>query len=279
MAALDLASLTAESFAELMSGKPPATFAGGVIAIRPGELTIIGGAPGSGKSMMAMQLIYDCLLHNESLYALVLSTEMGAQETFERLLSRCSNVSYQRIIDRDIKGVENRLTDARGEMAPILQRLRFIEGNALADIALAYRERPFSVLLCDYLQMISAHKGGDDARVRTGAIAETLRAISRQGVAVIALSAVARTKDARAGASSYAGLGLASFKDSGAIEYCADRAYLMRSSDGTNAKLECVKNRRGPMTDISLHWERSTCSFIRLEATNDNIWEAQEGEG
>lgn len=60
------------------------------------------------------------------------------------------------------------------------------------------------------------------------------------------------------------GLGLASFKESGELEYGADSAYLLApDANGGNAvTLRCLKDRNGESLDIALHFDRHRQRFI-----------------
>lgn len=117
-----------------------------------------------------------------------------------------------------------------------------------------------------------------------------LRQFADAGVAVLAVAAVGRTKDAK-GRSSYDpnGLGLASFKESGELEYGADSAYLLApDANSENAvTLRCLKDRNGEPIDIELHFDRRRQRFIvadgakapapepgKLRAALDAAWRA-----
>jgi len=76
----------------LLTGEPPTLFpvaGSGELArieIGPGLVTLIGGAPGSGKTAFTMQLVVDALRLTESLRVLVCNIEMPPSILLDRLL-------------------------------------------------------------------------------------------------------------------------------------------------------------------------------------------------
>lgn len=91
-----------------------------------------------------------------------------------------------------------------------------------------------------------------------------LRDIAGAGIAVLLISSVGRVRN-EAGNSSYdsSGMGLASFKESGEIEYGADDAYIMvPGSKGTDEViLQHVKSRYSQCADTPLTFDRRVQRF------------------
>jgi hypothetical protein len=84
------------------------------------------------------------------------------------------------------------------------------------------------LILLDYLQRIRPPGEHGDKRGSADASMDYLRRFADAGVAIPAVAAVGRTKDGRGRSScDVNGLGLASFKESGELEYGADSAYLL----------------------------------------------------
>ncbi len=109
---------------------------------------------------------------------------------------------------------------------------------------------------------------GFSKRGSVDALMDYLRQFADAGCAVLAVSAVARTKDKR-GRSSYVGdgLSLASFRESSELEYGADTAYVLVPSrdDPEAVTLRCLKHRHGQPVDVSLCFERRIQSFRPTE--------------
>jgi replicative DNA helicase len=76
---------------DVLSGKPPALYpvrTGELarIEIGPGLVTLIGGAPGAGKTTLVMQWVLDALASTQSLRALVCNVEMSPSVLLDRQL-------------------------------------------------------------------------------------------------------------------------------------------------------------------------------------------------
>jgi replicative DNA helicase len=150
-------------------------------------------------------------------------------------------------------------------LEPLAERLCFVRPPFdLANIAVTADAFEADLLLLDYLQRIKPPGDHNDKRGSVDALMDRLRQFADAGAAVIAVAAVGRTKDSR-GRSSYDanGLGLASFKESGEVEYGADSAYLLcpDRSGGDGVTLRCLKDRNGEPRDVALEFGRATQRF------------------
>ena len=112
-----------------------------------------------------------------------------------------------------------------------------------------------------------------DARLRVNATMDMLRQFAAEGCAVLALSAVGRSRDA-AGRSTYsaAAMSLASFRDSGELEYGADDSFLLApvdDADPTVVRLSHLKCRHGAQRTVDLNFDRARQSFTLLDDAVD----------
>jgi len=76
---------------DVLSGKPPTLYPVGSgelarIEIGPGLVTLLGGAPGAGKSALTMQWLAHALTLTPSLKALVCNVEMSPSTLLDRRL-------------------------------------------------------------------------------------------------------------------------------------------------------------------------------------------------
>jgi hypothetical protein len=95
-----------------------------------------------------------------------------------------------------------------------------------------------------------------------------IRRFASAGCAVVALSAVGRSRDA-SGRSTYAAgsMSLASFRDSGELEYGADDAYVLAPVDDRDpsvVRLSHLKSRHGAQRSIDLRFDRAHQSFTLI---------------
>lgn len=261
---------------ELLSGTPPTLYPVGVggfasIQMGPGLVTLLGGAPGAGKTALAMQFVLDALRLTQSLRVAVCNVEMPPGELLNRQLARMSGVDLTAIRHRRLTAEHGERIDAGLDtMEPLAERLCFVRAPFILDNVAATADAfDAGLLVLDYVQRIAPPGEHKDHRGSVNAIMDYLRQFADAGVAVLAVAAVGRTKDTK-GRSSYDanGLNLASFKESGELEYGSDSAYLLcPDADGETVTLRCLKDRYGEPRDIALHFDRPCQRFTALTDT------------
>jgi len=259
----------------LFGGVAPPLYAVGTgalatVELGPGRVVLIGGLPGGGKTALAMQWVIDALRSVPTLRAVVANVEMSAAVLLDRQLARLSGVPLDIIVRRKL-GAEHadRIDRGLATLESVADRLAFVAPPYdLGNIAATADDFDGSLLLLDYVQRIRPPGEHADKRGSVDALMDYLRQFADAGCAVLAVSAVARTKDNR-GRSSYVGdgLGLASFRESSELEYGADTAYvLIPDRDNPEAvTLRCLKHRYGEPVDIGLRFVRCVQSFRPIE--------------
>jgi replicative DNA helicase len=264
---------------DVLSGKPPTLYQVGTgefsrLEIGPGLVTLIGGAPGQGKTALTMQWLIDALMLTPSLKALVCNVEMSPSTLLDRQLARLAEVDltlirYRRLMTEHSKAIQ------RGMQAleSLAERLAFVRPLFdLANIARSADAYGADLLLIDYIQRISAHGDHGDGRDAVKATMSSLRQFADAGVAIIVVAALARSKDAK-GRSSYTdGLSLASFRETSELEYGADDAFILTLDDGEAASSSCVtlkhlKSRNSEARDLALNFDRKHQRFTPAEPT------------
>ena len=227
---------------DVLTGSPPVLWpvaSAGELArleIGPGLVTLLGGAPGAGKTAFAMQLTTDALRLTPTLRALVCNVEMPPRVLLDRQLSRLSGIDLDTVRYRRF-GAEHadRLDQAMNTLAPLADRLAFVRPPFnLENVAASADAFHADLLVLDYIQRIPPPGQHADKRVSVNATMDYLRQFADAGVAVLVVAAVGRTKDAK-GRTSYSGdgLNLASFRESSELEFGADDAFiLVPSEDG-----------------------------------------------
>lgn len=286
---------------DTIHGEPPIEYDTGFgkqFPLRPGNVTILGGSPGMGKTALVMQLIFEALLRDSKLKACVLNVEMPPQRLLERQLARLSEVPLNLIHKRDFGGDRSDdLSAAFERMGDLQERLVFVQSPmSLTNVESASNSINSDIVVLDYIQRISPGGEYGDKRSSVAATMNAIRAYAAAGACVIALSAVGRSKDAK-GRSSYSAeaLSLASFRESSELEYGADDAYLMVRTEGKgdddedpviDVTLRHLKSRYGRPFDVELSFDRSIQRFERLDSQGrsfsaasanvlEDMWEAR----
>jgi replicative DNA helicase len=251
---------------DLLSGKPPVLFPMGTgelarIEIGPGCVALLGGAPGAGKTALAMQLLIDALRLTPDLRAVVCNVEMPPAALLDRQLARLSGVDLSLIRHRHLAAQHaERIDQALCTLEPLAERLAFVRPPFdLANVAATFDAFEAQLLLLDYIQRIPPPGEHGDKRGAVNATMDYLRQFADADTAVLVLSAIGRTKDSK-GRSSYAGdgLNLASFRESSELEFGADDAFILTPDDdqGDAVTLRHLKSRYGECRDIELTFDR-----------------------
>jgi replicative DNA helicase len=272
-----VADLLGEWRDDLLSGEPPTLYAVGDgalarLEIGPGLVTLLGGAPGQGKTALTMQLACEALERTPTLRALVCNVEMGAAALLDRQLARLAvidltTIRYRRLgaehagrVERGLSALEH-LSDRLGFVRPPFD---------LANVAASADAFGADLLLLDYIQRIAAPGEHPDRRGAVDATMGYLRQVADAGAAIIVVAALARTRDAK-GRSSYHGeaLGLASFRETSELEYGADDAFILTPADdgepADRVTLRHLKSRHGETRDILLSFDRPHQRFTPAE--------------
>lgn len=256
---------------DVLTGKPPTFYRVGKgdlerIEIGPKLVTLIGGAPGAGKTAFVMQCVIDALRLNPGLRACVANIEMPAEVLLDRQLARLSGVDVQTIRYRRLDAEHaDRIDQAIHTLESIADRLCFVRPPFdLANIAATADAFDAGLIVLDYIQRIAPPGAHGDKRSSVDATMQHLRNFADSGVAVIVVAAVGRTKD-RQGRSSYDGdgLNLASFRESSELEFGADDAFILvpHSKEPTQVVLRHLKARHTEPRDLTLEFDRSCQQF------------------
>ncbi len=266
---------------DVLSGKPPTFYPIGEgelsrIEIGPGLVTLLGGAPGAGKTAFTMQAVVDALRLTPTLRAVVCNIEMPPAVLLDRQLARLSGVDlttirYRRLTEEHAERIDAGLNT----LDELAERLAFVRPPFdLANVA-AVADEFFSegagLIVLDYIQRIQPPGEHGDKRGSVDATMSHLRAFADAGVAVIVLSAVGRTKD-KSGRSSYSGdgLNLASFRESSELEFGADDAFILTPNDEAEGEviLRHLKSRNGECRDLRMMFDKPIQSFTPVEMAN-----------
>ncbi len=260
---------------DVLSGKSPTLYPIGEgdlsrLEIGPGLVTLLGGAPGSGKTAFTMQAVVDALRLTPTLRAAVCNIEMPPGVLLDRQLARLSGVDlttirYRRLTEEHAERISTGLTT----LADVCDRLAFVRSPFdLTNIAAVADEFGAGLIVLDYIQRIQPPGEHGDKRGSVDATMNHLRKWADADMAVIVLSAVGRTKD-KQGRSSYSGegLNLASFRESSELEFGADDAFILIPVSDDDVILRHLKSRNGECRDLRMAFDKPLQRFTQLDAT------------
>jgi replicative DNA helicase len=264
----------------VLSGEGPTLYALGDeafegIEIGPGRVALLGGAPGTGKTALAMQWTLDALETMPDLRALVCNVEMSVDALLDRQLARLSGIELTLIRHRRLSAGHGAAVE-RGlaTLERLGERLAFVRPPYnLENVAQCADAFDAGLIVLDYIQRVGAPGTHSDRRGAVDASMSYLRQFADAGVAVLVVAALARGKD-RAGRSTYDGdaVSLASFRETSELEYGCDDGFIL-TCDGerevgvppSRVLLRHLKSRHGETRDIALDFDRPRQRFTAAE--------------
>lgn len=244
-----------------------------------GNLIIIAGRPGMGKTSFALNVAQHVAIREEQAVG-IFSLEMGEKELAQRILASESDLPFGRIRAGDLsEGEWVRLHDSVRQTgtAPL-----FIDDSpnpSLLELASKSRrlkaEKGLALLIVDYLQLMQAGGRYENRNLEIAAISRGLKQLAKElEIPVIALSQLSRQPERRAGDHRPQ---LADLRESGSIEQDADmvcfiyRDELYNKDDPENkgmAELIISKHRNGETGSIDLVFLGENTSFRNYSRTH-----------
>ncbi len=233
--------------------------------LQQGELIVIAGRPSMGKTALAMNMVEHAALESKKAVA-VFSMEMSGPQLAMRMIGSVGRVDQHQLRTGTFKEEDwPRLVDAVGKLndAQI-----FIDDTAGLNV-LEVRSRArrlhrqcggLSLIMVDYLQLMSGTSSGGRDENRATEIAEisrSLKGIAKElKVPVVALSQLNRGVDSRQDKRPM----MSDLRESGAIEQDADVILFIYRDEVYNpdsprkgiAEIIIAKQRNGPVGKIDL---------------------------
>lgn len=254
-----------------------------------GDLVIIAGRPGSGKTAFALNLIRHVSAIKNSGVA-VFSLEMSSRHLVMRLISQ-DHLDMQKLrTGKDHKGKTMNSDDLRifaSAVSDLGERNIYIDDSGVLSVLetksrarrvarqLVRQGNKLSMIVVDYLQLLSPTLGGgnENRAMEVATISRGLKALAKElNVPVVALSQLNRSVESRTSKEPV----LSDLRESGAIEQDADIVMFLheeRSNEGdfsappaagVPVKLIIGKQRNGPVGKISLNFRKQYSRFSEV---------------
>lgn len=279
---------------DVLHGEAPELWSAGdawrSFELGPGLLSILGGAPGAGKTALSMQLVVDMLRNNSELSAYAANAEMSPGALLDRQLARLAGISATRVRQRwKMSGAE--VERGLAEVEAISERLAFHTGEpTLKSVAGGVEATDSRLVILDYIQRFRVNsEAKSEKRIELEGLMELLRRFCEAGCGVLVLSAVARQSGSKG--STYNGLNMASFRGSSELEFAADSAWLLYQSKadsegesksfgmpGERMTLQCCKNRHGETPMLPVRFNKIIQGFT-VEGSTGGVYAETPGSG
>ncbi len=239
--------------------------------LQPGDLIIIAGRPGMGKTAFALNIGYNAAIHSKK-SVVFFSLEMSKLQLGIRLLGFASEIDTARLRSGFLNDDEwDKLTEAANHLSelPIFiddsSNLSVLEMKARCRRL--KRTHELGLVIIDYLQLIQSHKSYESRQMEISDISRMLKALAKDlDVPVIALSQLNRKVEERQNKRPQ----LADLRESGAIEQDADviafiyrdEVYHPENPHNKNiAEIIIAKQRNGPTGTFKLTFIKEITKF------------------
>ncbi len=244
-----------------------------------GDLVIIAGRPGMGKTSLGMNMVEHCALKLQK-RAAVMSMEMKGKLVALRSIAGQARVSLQHLRSGRLEDGEWARVAAAGALLRT-DRIVLDESSTLSPMEVRAKARRIaargglSLLMVDYLQLMAVPGTDENRTNEVTEISRAMKALAMElDIPVIVLSQLNRALESRPDKRPK----LSDLRDSGGIEQDADavlfvyrdEVYHEQSLDKGTAEIIIGKQRSGPTGTVRLAYRNAVCRFEDLGEDEEN---------
>jgi len=234
-----------------------------------GNMVVIAGRPGSGKTAIALTLALDASPNAEVLF---ISLEMSKEELAKRYLSNIANIENYKIRSAKITKTE---IEQVNELLIRQTNGFYIDDSSNADIneivgkiKLHKAKHGLHLVFIDYMQLIKSHQKVREQEIAH--ISRTLKLLAKElGITIVALAQLSRETEKRSDKKPM----LSDLRESGQIEQDSDivlfpfrPAYYSDEKPEIEMDAELIigKNRHGQCVSIPMSFEGAYTRYKEL---------------
>ncbi len=246
--------------------------------IFPGELFVIGGRPGMGKTQFAVNLAVNA---SKKLPVLYFSYDLSETLLTKRILSAITQIPWSKMIPKKLLKNELHLLESKKGMV-IDSRFLISEigcnsiSMLIAEIHRSIVESNIKIVVIDDLQMLSLKGFKDNRHKEISFICRELKTLAKEeNISIIFLSQLSRSVEMRGGNKIPV---LSDLLDSGAIEQYADKVLFLYRPElynihenefgfSTKGIVEVIvaKNKNGKLGSVKLLADENFTGFTDYE--------------
>lgn len=250
--------------------------------LRPKSMVVIAGRPGSGKTMLGLQIVNHVAIRGKGA-GLIISLEMGEEELTVRTIASQGGIDLRRM--EEVKCLErdewDRIGVAAGKINGAKLYLNDTPGLTMSTIRTEalklQREIGLDILMVDYLGLVGADGKTQNRGEAVGKISIAMKNLSKElGVPVLVLAQLNRNPASRPGKKPQA----SDLRDSGQIEQDADAVILVHhdpeSEMGEQGVSELIldKGRQAPAGSCLVQRQGQFARFVNFagrEPTQEEV--------
>ena len=241
---------------------------------QPGNLVVIAGRPGQGKSSLAMNIVENASVYGDKVCA-VFSLEMTAEEITRRMLFSVKGISMTKGLSGSLRPQDwSELIKAHSLIANskvYIDDSQITPDELLSKCRRLKSNQGLDLVVIDYIQLMQDKKKAESRQQEIASFTRNLKQIAKElNVPIIALSQLNRAvEDGNKKPQ------LSHLRESGAIEQDADIVILIHkpnpdaSFNGIDdIDLILAKNRNGATDDVQVKWIKE---FVRFADPDSKI--------
>lgn len=243
--------------------------------LRAGNLVLVAGRPGLGKSAFAANLVQNIAIRQRRPVGFW-TLEMTEQELVLRMICSEADVPFTSLRNAALSSRqwEHVVRAARVLAAAPLwidESAQLTTTQLESRIRRAHSDQGIVLAVVDYLQLIQPNRRGERREAEVAEISRTLKGLAKSlGIPVVALAQLSREATKRAGWRPT----LADLRESGALEADADLVLFVHRESAFNpdaapdgAELLVAKHRNGETGNVVLSWNGETTTFRNPRVT------------
>ena len=220
-----------------------------------GQMVIVAGRPGQGKSTLAMDFMRSCSIHHNRA-SVIFSLEMSKSEIVMRLLSaeariKLADMRSGRLSDDDWTKMARRMGEITDAPLYIDDSPNLTMMEIRAKARRLKQKTDLQLIVVDYLQLMTSGKRVESRQTEVAEFSRSLKLMAKElDVAVVAVSQLNRGPEQRTDKIPQ----LSDLRETGQLEQDADMVILIHRPDaydrdsprGGEADLIVAKQRNGP---------------------------------
>ena len=241
--------------------------------LHPGQLIVIAGRPGLGKSTLGLDIARSATIKH-GLPTAIFSLEMSKTEITMRLLSAEARVPLHHMRSGTMTDDDwGRLARRMGEVAEAPLYIDDSPNLTMMEIrakARRLRQRnDLKLIVIDYLQLMSGNKKAENRQQEVSELSRSLKLLAKElEIPVIAMSQLNRGAEQRTDKKPQ----ISDLRESGSIEQDADMVILLHREDAYEkesprageADFIVAKHRNGPTATITVAFQGHYSRFVDM---------------
>ncbi|HEY0288036.1 MAG TPA: DnaB-like helicase C-terminal domain-containing protein [Pseudomonas sp.] len=258
--------------------------------LRPKSMVVIAGRPGSGKTMLGLQIVNHVAVRGRGV-GLIISLEMGDEELTVRTIASLGGIDLRRM--EEVKVLEREEWDRIGIAASKIKDAELYLNDTpgltvsaiRADARKLQRECGLDILMVDYLGLVGTDGKSQNRADAVAKVSIAMKNLSKElGVPVLVLAQLNRNSTSRPGKKPQA----SDLRDSGQIEQDADAVILVHhdpeSEAGEQGVTELIldKGRQAPTGSCLVQRQGQFARFVNFagrEPTQEEVEQSRPFAG